>query len=135
LGKGPSSPRRRAPPPRNNELFLWKSPSSFRKHIFWIFLHLKLFHVGFYIGLWPIVKKVSRKTTTLCLEALQSKFIWKCYNHTKIQTHFFSLKNMIVPSSNLSPCSPGHMVIPWAIWVGHDYSLKKKRFKLFFKAT
>jgi hypothetical protein len=112
LGKGPSSLRKRAPSPRSNKFSLWQSPCSHGEHIFWNFFHLKLFHVGFYSDLWPIIEKVSRRDTTLCLKALQSEFIWKDYNHTKIQTLFFSLRNMIAPLGNLSLCSPGNMVIP-----------------------
>jgi hypothetical protein len=44
---------------------LGKGPNSLRKHRFQIFEQSQSSHICFYIGLWPIIGKFLRRTTTL----------------------------------------------------------------------
>jgi hypothetical protein len=86
--------------------------------MFQLFLQSELSHIHFHIGLWLIIRKVSKRVTTLWLETLQSKFIWKSYNHIKFRTflllgeHDCSLAHMVVPWSNLSSFSLGIWLFP-----------------------
>jgi hypothetical protein len=66
-----------------------EGPSSLGKHMFQFFLQSQSSHIGFYISLQPIVRKVLRRITTLYLKALQFNLRCKNYDLTNFQTHFF----------------------------------------------
>jgi hypothetical protein len=61
-----------------------KCSSSLGKYTFQIILQSEQFYIHFYISLQPIIEKVLRRITTLCLETFWLELICKNYDHIKL---------------------------------------------------
>jgi hypothetical protein len=112
-------PKEKLTSPRNNELPPRKVQVP-KGNICSEFYNNKVISFFIYINLQPIIRKVSKRTTTLWLEGLQSERC-KSYDHTKSRTHLFPRGHGYSPKVHNLNCSPkeqdlgfsSRKLLPW----------------------